>query len=271
MHLNSGFFLRRMWQAATARGDTTATAPLEVALRAIASQQLVLAGASSEPGSDLVHPLTEARRVPEGWAIDGSKIFGTGSPAATRLAFPVKVVEAEGHPASWGIAQVPVGTPGMQILHDWDALEMRASGSHSVVFQNCRVPEPLVNPVAPYGGWHEPFIAAFMPGNFGLVAAFLGIAEAAHALMCTGAKTKRKAPSNRPLAQRPSMQRTVAENEIDLAGCRAMIECTKWFVNRKAIEVVDRALTASGGCQMDTFFRLGWDWSHNTIHPGEIS
>lgn len=24
-------------------------------------------------------------------------------------------------------------------------------------------------------------------------------------------------------------------------------------------------------CQMDTFFRLGWDWSHNTIHPGEVS
>jgi alkylation response protein AidB-like acyl-CoA dehydrogenase len=117
-----------------------------------------------------------------------------------------------------------------------------------------------------------------MPGNFGLVAAFLGIAEAAHALLCASAKATRKAPSNRLLAQRPSMQRTVAENEIDLAGCRAMIErtghtmdrllasyrlletpwealhavfkdfqCTKWFVNRKAIEVVDRALTASGG------------------------
>ena len=98
---------------------------------------------------------------------------------------------------------VPVGTPGMQIQHDWDALGMRASGSHSVLFQNCRVPEPLVNPVAPYGGWHEPFIAVFMPGNFGLVAAFLGIAEAAHALLCASAKTTRKAPSNRLLAQRP--------------------------------------------------------------------
>ena len=206
MHLNGGFFLRRRWQAAKARGDTSATAPLEGTLRAIASQQLVLAGAASESGSDLVHPLTEARRVPEGWAINGRKIFGTGSPAATRLGFAVKVVEAEGHPAFWGIAQVPVGTPGMQIQHDWDALGMRASGSHSVLFQNCRVPEPPVNPLAPYGGWHEPFIAVFMPGNFGLVAVFLGIAEAAHALLYASAKATRKAPSTEGNATSSAMR-----------------------------------------------------------------
>ena len=239
-----------------------------MALRAIANQQLVLTGASSEPGSDLVHPLTEARRVPEGWAINGLKIFGTGSPRATMIGFPVKVVETEGKPAYWGLAQVPVGTPGMQIQNDWDALGMRASGSHSVVFQNCLVPPPLVNPLAPYGGWHEPFIAIFMTGNFGLVAGFLGIAEAAHALICETVKTKKKAPGNRTLAERPAIQRTMAENEIDLAACRAMIErtgsamdrlfashrfmttpmealhamfedfqCTKWMVNHKAVEV----------------------------------
>jgi alkylation response protein AidB-like acyl-CoA dehydrogenase len=278
MHISGGFFLRRMWQAAKARGDATGAAPLEMALRAIANRQLVLTSAASEPGSDLVHPLTEARRVPEGWAINGVKIFGTGSPAATRIVFPVKVVEAEGKPVSWGVAQVPVGTPGMQIQNDWDALGMRASGSHSVVFSNCLVPAPLVNPLAPYGGWHEPFITILMPANFGLVAGFLGIAEAAHAFICETVKTKKKAPGNHTLAERPAIQRTIAENEIDLAACRAMIErtgsaidrlfesqrsmatpmetlhavfknfqCTKWVVNRKAVEVVDRAMTASGG------------------------
>jgi alkylation response protein AidB-like acyl-CoA dehydrogenase len=278
MHTIGGFALRQMWQAAKARDDATGAAPLEMALRAIANRQLVLAGPSSEPGSDVVHPLTEARRVPEGWVINGLKIFGTGSPSATLMAFFVKVVEAEGQPAYWGAAQVPVGTPGMEIQDDWDALGMRASGSHSVVFRNCRVPEPAVTPMVPYGGWHEPFIAIVMPSGFGLVAAFLGIAEAAHTLICETVKTKRKAPSNRTLAERPAIQRTIAENEIDLAACRAMMErtgrvmdhlfashrfmetpmealhavfkdfqCTKWLVNRKAIEVVDRALTASGG------------------------
>src|SRR5262245_32556331 len=128
MHLGGGFFMRRMWQAAKARGDSPGAATFEMALRAIVNRQLVLTGANSEPGSDPVHPQTEARRVPEGWEINGFKLFGTGSPMATRIVSPVKVVEAEGKPAYWGIAQVSVGTPGMQIQNDWDALGMRASG-----------------------------------------------------------------------------------------------------------------------------------------------
>ena len=32
-----------------------------------------------------------------------------------------------------------------------------------------------------------------------------------------------------------------------LAKLMKDFQCTKWFVNRKAIEIVDRALTASGG------------------------
>ena len=102
--------------------------------------------------------------------------------------------------------------------------------------------------------------------------------EAARDLIIDLVKTRRKAPSGRTLAERYSIQHTIAEIEIDLAACRAMLErtgravdtlysrhgagsvpldefhelnkdfqCTKWFIQRKAIEIVDRALTASGG------------------------
>ena len=92
-------------------------------------------------------------------------------------------------------------------------------------------------------------------------------------------KTRKKRGSDRTLAERASVQHIVGEMEIDLAACRAMIartgltadaycrehllgvegptddmhelhkeaQCTKWFVNRKAIDIVDRALTLSGG------------------------
>jgi alkylation response protein AidB-like acyl-CoA dehydrogenase len=115
-------------------------------------------------------------------------------------------------------------------------------------------------------------------GNYGLTSSFLGIAEAAHRQAVTMAKKRTKAPSGRPIAERPGIQRLVAETEIDLATSRALVErtgrlldevfvahpaleatidvlhevhqqlqCTKFVVNRLAIEIVDRALTISGG------------------------
>ena len=104
------------------------------------------------------------------------------------------------------------------------------------------------------------------------------MAEAAREYIVGVVTTRRKAPSNTRLADRHPIQHTIAEIEIDLAACRAMVErtcriwdhylehasltefegsdalelmkdlqCTKTFVNRKAVEIVDRAMTASGG------------------------
>jgi alkylation response protein AidB-like acyl-CoA dehydrogenase len=112
----------------------------------------------------------------------------------------------------------------------------------------------------------------------GLVGAFLGIAESARNYIVEVVKTRRKGSSGHTLAERHAIQHTIAEIEIDLAASRAMLsrtavladafygrhsagsepfdeqhqlmkdfQCTKHFVTRKAIEIVDRALTASGG------------------------
>jgi alkylation response protein AidB-like acyl-CoA dehydrogenase len=112
----------------------------------------------------------------------------------------------------------------------------------------------------------------------GLVAAFLGIAEAARDLAVTTVTMRRRGRNSQSVAERPAIQHLIAEIEIDLAAARAILartatmadtffsqhpagavplgelhelmkdfQCTKWFVNRKAIDIVDRALTASGG------------------------
>jgi alkylation response protein AidB-like acyl-CoA dehydrogenase len=246
-------------------------------LREIGAARMVTCAANSEPATDLRHPLTEATRDGDGWSLNGRKIFGTLSPVANLFFVTVRVPDETGGFRS-SMAFVPRATPGLEVKENWDALGMRGSGSHDVVFKDCRIPEAAVFGRASWGSWTEMGLEIGVAGGVGLVAASLGIAEAARDLIIDMVKTRRKAPSGRTLAERYPIQHIIAEIEIDLAACRAMLErtgravdtfysehgagsvpldefheltkdfqCTKWFVQRKAIEIVDRALTASGG------------------------
>ena len=277
MHIFAGWVISRAWKAAKARNEAQDAGITEGLLRQIGGAQLVTCTAGSEAGTDLRHPLTEARRGDGGWTLNGRKIFGTMSPIAQLFFIPVRIPDWNGGVGS-GIAFVPRGTPGMEVKDNWDALGMRGSGSHDIAFKDCLIPEASLINSGPWGAWNEFLFEVATSGTLGLVAAFLGIAETARDLTIEMAKTRRKGPHDRTLAERYSIQYVIAEMEIDLAACRAMLgrsglaidaffaehgagdvpldelhelnkdfQCTKWFVNSKAIEIVDRALTVSGG------------------------
>jgi alkylation response protein AidB-like acyl-CoA dehydrogenase len=166
----------------------------------------------------------------------------------------------------------------MHITHNWDALGMRASGSHDVEFRDCFVAESALLDGGPWGVWTEGFLASNMAFAMGLSGAFLGIAEAARDGVVALLTTPRHGPPGQPLAARHAMQHAMAEIEIDLATARAMLarsttladalfqtypagsvpmaelhtvmkdfQCTKLVLTRKAVDIVDRALTVSGG------------------------
>ena len=94
----------------------------------------------SEPGQELTRPATTATRTPGGWRISGRKIFCTMSPAATTLLVAVRF-DGRGGEERYGYALVAADTPGVTVEDDWDALGMRASGSHSVTLEEVDVPE----------------------------------------------------------------------------------------------------------------------------------
>jgi alkylation response protein AidB-like acyl-CoA dehydrogenase len=276
MHLSFALIATRMARGAREAGDDEAMAATEDLLGLLGEGGVAMANAT-EPGTDLRHPLTEATRVEGGWVINGRKTFGTLSPIADVFFVPARTARGDGSYGR-GFALVFRDTPGQQILENWDALGMRASGSHDVIYDNCVVPESLFIPEGSWGEESAMDLVIATAGNIGLVASFLGIAETSRDLAVDMARTRRKAPSGRVIGERTGIQRLVAEMEVALSTSRAMLhvvgeaidtqvcerpvaevtldelrelnkefQSTKLVVNGAAIDIVDHALTVSGG------------------------
>jgi alkylation response protein AidB-like acyl-CoA dehydrogenase len=277
MHIFYPWRLTRTWRAATQAAQTLHAQQAADLLRQVGAGQLVRCALLSESGTELVRPLVEATKTEDGWILNGTKSFATMSPAATLMEVTCCVKDTQG---GWrrAMASVPRGTPGMHITHNWDALGMRGSGSHDVEFIDCFVPESALLDGGPWGVWTEGFLASNMAFAMGLSGAFLGLAEAARDFAVSLVKTRRHGPGGPLLAERYAMQHAIAEIEVDLAAARAMLarsttladalfqtypagsvpmtklhqvmkdfQCTKLVVTRKAIDIVDHALTVSGG------------------------
>jgi alkylation response protein AidB-like acyl-CoA dehydrogenase len=258
MHLAVLLNIVQRWQAAVETGDDRRVAAFGASLQAIARDGVVMATAISEHGQDLTRPTTRASRTATGWRIDGRKAFCTMSPAATVLHTAVTFV-GDDDVERYGYAQVPPDAAGVEIHGDWDALGMRASGSHSVTFTAVDVPATALR-----GGFPAGDAEAYMDRNLvaGLfhASASLGIAESA-VTAATTAVARRGEPDART-------RTLVAENVIELGACRATLsraaslvddgdgelvarfaeaQAAKTFVNEAAARIVDRALALSGG------------------------
>ena len=269
MHLAYLQNVVRRWHAAAVTGNERREAALADSLRQIAADGVVFASAVSEARQDLTRPATTATRTVDGWIVSGRKVFSTMSPAADVLYTSVTFAGDDGS-ERYGYAMVPRRTPGVVVHDDWDALGMRASGSHTVSFEDVRLPA-----VALRGGFPVGDAAAYIERNLdaGLfhAAASLGVAESANAHIMG-----RLATSSAEHDPRTRMQG--AENVVDLSACRAVLsraasliddhfavypssngsaekithlfaeaQAAKAFIGEAAVRIVDRALSLSGG------------------------
>ena len=266
MHLVVVLSLARRWRMARAAGNARRERAFAGSLRRIASDGIVMAAAMSERGQDLTRPVTEAVRTDGGWRIDGHKIFCTMAPAATILLTSVRFADDDGV-ERYAYVEIPADAPGVRINDDWDALGMRASGSHSVTFDGVELPAAALRGGFPTGR-PVPYLERNLPSGLFHASASLGIAEAAFA------RAARPERINGD-ARAPML---VAESAIDLTASRATIsraaalidehhaanptadgtdeeitalfaegQAAKTFVNDAATRVVDRALALSGG------------------------
>ncbi len=268
MHLVFVLNVARRWQIATAAGDERRVRAFGETLEEIARDGTVFASAGSEPNQDLTRPRTTAKRTESGWIVSGRKVFCTMAPAADVLYTAVTYID-DGGRERYGYAMVPRRTPGVVVHDDWDALGMRASGSHSVSFEAVRLPLSALRGGFPIGDAVEYMERNLAAGLFHAAAA-LGIAESAHTSVA-GALARRDGLD-------PHAQMLAAGSFVDLSACRGVLsraaalidehhernptsrgtaeeltrlfaeaQSAKVFMGEAAVRIVDRALALSGG------------------------
>lgn len=244
------------------------------ALTEIADGKMLVCATATERGTDNLHPMTEAVLSNDGYLINGAKMFVTMSPIATHLAMNLRMRDSEGdHLVS---VMLPMNTQGIEPQNDWQALGMRSSGSQSIKFNNVLVAKYAIRRLGTWGTWSPALLVNRTVGNLTLVAAFLGIAEHAYELAIDNVKGRNRVGQTR--TTHAGIQHTVAEMDIELAKCRALMaqagnltdefitkhrdkqptveaahglmkdyQAAKWVVNRGAIDIVNQAMDLCGG------------------------
>lgn len=210
---------------------------------------------------------TNGAETPDAWIINGHKNFASLSPALDYFIIPAAVQDGSGQVARF---IVPAGDH-IEIDETWNAMGMRATGSHDVYLRNARVtPDLMIGRSDPKAS--DPTVSI---GNawFTLTvsAVYVGVAQAALEFAVDFAQKRVPTALGKPIAELESIQRRLGEAELALTGARALLYgvandwdelperrrelspllvAAKVTATNNAIGAVDHAMRVVGGASM---------------------
>ncbi|GAB4329988.1 MAG: acyl-CoA dehydrogenase family protein [Dehalococcoidia bacterium] len=175
-------------------------------------------GLGSPAGGGL--PDTLATPVDGGWVLEGRKSFATLSPL---LWYFITLARIDG-PDGPEIANFMVlrDDPGLEIVETWDALGMRATGSHDVVFNRLFLPADRLLGKRRPGEPDRRGGAGFAWFALGVAATTIGVAQAARDYAVAFART-RTPNTNRTIKEYPGVRMRIARIDLLLQRSRALL------------------------------------------------
>jgi alkylation response protein AidB-like acyl-CoA dehydrogenase len=207
-------------------------------------------------------PATVATRCPDGWRLNGHKIYATGSPIVTYFNTWGRTA---GDPPLLGRFLVRRGTPGMRVVETWDHMGMRASGSHDVLFEDAFLPEDMAVDLRPPEGWAGGQDRSTAGWNeLVLSALYHGVATAARDWFVEYLNDRVPTNLGAPLASLPRFQTAAGEiqallyaSERLIYGCAGDIDAgraesgrqapiVKYHTTTNAIRAIDIMLSLIG-------------------------
>jgi alkylation response protein AidB-like acyl-CoA dehydrogenase len=178
---------------------------------------------------------------------------------------------------------------GMEIIDTWDAVAMRATGSHEIQFTDAFIPDECL--IGPEGTGVETGLTALPWYALGIAAVYTGVAMAAFQFAVDYVRQRKLHPLPGAIASLPGIQFSVANMSIRLEAARALIYKTarelacgadfgdqmlpkvtaaQYFATNAALEVVTEAMQAVGGPSLfrryplERYYR---DVRAGTLHP----
>lgn len=164
-------------------------------------------------------PRTVARPVPGGWRIDGRKTFASLAPVLDWVIVPAALQGEED-----GIGRFLVPAAALTVVETWDAMGMRATGSHDLVIEGVTVPAGalLYRETARAPGPLEARAGAWFTLCFSAV--YLGVADAAVDEAARHALRRVPTALGRPIAQVEAVQRQLGEADLLLRAARSQLQ-----------------------------------------------
>jgi acyl-CoA dehydrogenase len=234
-------------------------APVEILLRRLAAEELVLA---SSGGSDWLAGTGRAEKVDGGYRVTARKIFASGSPAADLFSTMAVYDDPADGPTVIHFV-IPFETPGVKLHDNWRTLGMRATGSNDVTLDNVFVPDAAVGVRRPSGRWsHAWHVVATMALPI-IYSVYVGVAEAARDIAVREAGRRR---------DDHAVQELIGAMDTELAAARlawrSMVDAAnrgrvaaditnevmigRTLVGQSVLRTVETAMEAAGGA---AFFR----------------
>lgn len=196
----------------------------------------------TEPGggSDAGATKTTAKLVGGEWVINGSKAFITNS--GTEITGLVTVTaltggSRDGHKEISTII-VPAGTPGFDVGKSYRKVGWRASDTHELSFNDCRVPEE--NLLGERGKGYAQFLQTLDDGRVAVAAMGVGLAQAC--LEASARYATERTAFGRPIGAFQALQFKIADMKVAVETARLATYRAAWLRDQKRPYKAEAAL-----------------------------
>ncbi len=229
----------------------------------LASGEMLGAFALTEPnaGSDAQGTQTTAVRDGDDWIINGQKVFCTNGGYAGTIIFTALTSR---EPKQISAFIVEKGTPGLVYGKKEDKLGCRASDTHVIHFEDCRVPNAnLVGGESELGKGFKFFMKTLDGGRISIGAMALGIAQGALDKAIPFVRERRQ--FGKPIGSFQGVAFRLADMETEIQAARHLLYHCAWlkdtgqplehqsamaklFASEVAMRAADSAIQVLGAC-----------------------